>query len=113
MIFERLEKLVKENAARQSDLDEARLEREAKAVAKLSHPNILEIFDFGSEGDVTFAVTERRIAIRRLMNRLTWRLKRRALVGYSGGAVPDLHRSSLFVGRPNLSVPTTNSLCVP
>ncbi len=31
VIFERLEKLVKENAARQSDLDEARLEREAVA----------------------------------------------------------------------------------
>ncbi len=36
----------------------ARFKREAKAVAKLSHPSILEIFDFGREGDVTFAVTE-------------------------------------------------------
>ena len=36
----------------------ARFEREAKAVAKLSHPNILEIFDFDTEDDVTYAVTE-------------------------------------------------------
>ena len=36
----------------------ARFEREAKTVAKLSHPNILEIFDFGREADVTYAVTE-------------------------------------------------------
>jgi serine/threonine-protein kinase len=35
-----------------------RFKREAKAVARLSHPSVLEIFDFGSEGDVTFAVTE-------------------------------------------------------
>jgi tetratricopeptide (TPR) repeat protein len=35
-----------------------RFEREAKAVAALSHPNILEIFDFDTEDDVTFAVTE-------------------------------------------------------
>ena len=30
-----------------------RFKREAKAVAKLSHPSILEIFDFGQQGDVT------------------------------------------------------------
>jgi tetratricopeptide (TPR) repeat protein len=36
----------------------ARFEREAKAVAKLSHSNILEIFDYGREGDTTYAVTE-------------------------------------------------------
>jgi len=35
-----------------------RFEREAKAVAALSHPNILEIFDFDTEGDVAYAVTE-------------------------------------------------------
>jgi serine/threonine protein kinase/Flp pilus assembly protein TadD len=35
-----------------------RFEREAKAVAALSHPNILAIFDFDTEGDITYAVTE-------------------------------------------------------
>jgi len=36
----------------------SRFEREAKAVAKLAHPNILEIWDFGTDEDVTYAVTE-------------------------------------------------------
>jgi serine/threonine-protein kinase len=36
----------------------ARFEREAKAVAALSHPNILAIHDYGTHGDVTYAVME-------------------------------------------------------
>jgi serine/threonine protein kinase/tetratricopeptide (TPR) repeat protein len=35
-----------------------RFEREAKAVAALSHPNILAIFDFGSDEGVSYAVME-------------------------------------------------------
>jgi serine/threonine protein kinase len=50
-------KVLHESVAQDADRL-ARFEREAKAVATLSHPNILEIFDFDSEGDVTFAVTE-------------------------------------------------------
>ncbi len=42
-----------------SDADAlARFGREAKAVAALSHPNILSIFDVGSEGGTTYAVME-------------------------------------------------------
>ena len=36
----------------------ARFEAEARAVAALSHPNILAIFDLGREGDTVYAVTE-------------------------------------------------------
>jgi eukaryotic-like serine/threonine-protein kinase len=36
----------------------ARFEREAKAVAALSHPNILGIHDYGTDGAVTYAVME-------------------------------------------------------
>src|SRR5438874_694138 len=36
----------------------ARFEQEARALAALSHPNILAIFDFGVDNGITFAVME-------------------------------------------------------
>ncbi len=36
----------------------ARFEREAKAVAAVSHPNVLAIYDFGTDRDITYIVTE-------------------------------------------------------
>src|SRR5512132_3025896 len=36
----------------------SRFERESKAVAALSHPNLLVLFDIGNEQGISFAVTE-------------------------------------------------------
>jgi tetratricopeptide (TPR) repeat protein len=50
-------KVLPEEVAENSDRL-TRFEREAKAVAKLSHPNILDIHDYGHENEVTYAVAE-------------------------------------------------------
>src|SRR5262245_14338639 len=50
-------KVLPEAFARDPDR-RARFEREAQAIAGLSHPNILAIFDVGLDADVTYAVTE-------------------------------------------------------
>src|SRR5262245_8366564 len=36
----------------------ARFEQEARHVASLNHPNIVAIFDIGSDGDIAYMVTE-------------------------------------------------------
>jgi TolB-like protein/tetratricopeptide (TPR) repeat protein len=50
-------KVLPDSTARDPDAL-VRFEREARAVAALSHPNILSIFDFGSVEGISFAVTE-------------------------------------------------------
>ncbi|HYN43939.1 MAG TPA: protein kinase [Thermoanaerobaculia bacterium] len=50
-------KILPEGVARDADRI-ARFEREARALAALSHPNVLAIHDFGREGDLAYAVTE-------------------------------------------------------
>jgi serine/threonine protein kinase len=50
-------KVLPEHLADDADA-RGRFEREAQAVAALSHPNILAIHDFGIEGDVAYSVTE-------------------------------------------------------
>ncbi len=50
-------KVLPETLARNPDALE-RFEREALAVAALSHPNILSIHDFGTEGEVSYSVME-------------------------------------------------------
>jgi Tol biopolymer transport system component len=50
-------KVLPERVAESPELRE-RFEREARAVASLSHPGILAIHDFGTEGETTYAVME-------------------------------------------------------
>jgi len=55
----------------------SRFEREAKALAALSHPNVLTILDFGQQGRVAYAVMEllegETLRLRLLRAQMSWR----------------------------------------
>ncbi|NDJ33569.1 MAG: serine/threonine protein kinase, partial [Chloroflexi bacterium] len=50
-------KVLSSDLATQADF-RARFEREAKTIAQLNHPHIVQVFDFGVEGDTYFMVME-------------------------------------------------------
>jgi serine/threonine-protein kinase len=50
-------KVLPEGMAQDADRS-SRFEREARAVARLAHPNILEIWDYGTDDGVSYAVAE-------------------------------------------------------
>ncbi|MBI3280771.1 MAG: serine/threonine protein kinase, partial [Acidobacteria bacterium] len=69
-------KVLPENLA-QSPVALSRFERESKAVAALSHPNVLALYDVGAEQGIAFVVTEllEGETLRRRLRKstLTWR----------------------------------------
>jgi serine/threonine-protein kinase len=96
----------------------SRFEREAKALAALSHPNVLTILDFGRQDGIAYAVTEllegETLRTRLLRSQMSWR--EAAELGYeladglaaahSRGIVHrDLKPENVFVtasGRPKI-----------
>ena len=93
----------------------ARFEREAKAVAALSHPNILALHDFGREGGVTFAVMEllqgETLAARLATEQFTWRRSVEIAAAIADGLASahargivhhDLKPANVFITRDGL-----------
>ena len=93
----------------------ARFEREAQAVASISHPNILSIFDVGRQGGVTYLVTEllegetlrdrmERVTLspRRSVDLATQIVKGLAAAHERGVIHRDLKPENLFVTRDGL-----------
>ena len=96
----------------------ARFEREALALARLSHPNILAIHEFGREGDVAYVVMEllhgETLRARTARERLPWRKAVEIAAGVADGLASahghgivhrDLKPENLFLtsdGHPRI-----------
>jgi eukaryotic-like serine/threonine-protein kinase len=69
-------KVLPERLSRDDDA-RARLAREARAVAAISHPNVLALYEFDQEGDLAYVVTEllEGETLRKMLSRspVTWR----------------------------------------
>jgi serine/threonine protein kinase len=77
----------------------ARFEREARAVAALSHPNILSIFDVGREQDTAYAVMEL-LEGTTLRQALQGPLPMRKALDYGPGHQPGSRRAVLEPRQP-------------
>jgi TolB-like protein/Tfp pilus assembly protein PilF len=96
----------------------ARFEREALALAQLSHPNILAIHEFGREGEIAYVVTEllhgETVRERTARERLPWRKAVEIAAGVADGLASahshgivhrDLKPENLFLtseGHPRI-----------
>jgi serine/threonine-protein kinase len=89
-------KIIRDGAASAAVMQ--RFEREAKALAALTHPNILTIFDFGREGEVAFSVSEllEGETLRTRMSGTTFSWQRVAEIGAAiADGLADAHAASI------------------